>query len=40
MIEYDGKVAKVISVDVLKKKYRLQFNDKSILEVDSNDRKK
>lgn len=40
IIEYKGREAKVILIDILKGKYKLQFNDKTILEVDVNDSKK
>lgn len=36
-VEYNGKIAKVISLDILKGKYKIQLNDKSIVEVDVND---
>lgn len=36
-VEYNGKIAKVISSDILKGKYKIQLNDKSIVEVDVND---
>ena len=39
-IEYRGKTAKVLSVDVLKNKYKLEFEDKTVIEVDNNDSKK
>ncbi len=31
-VEYNGEIAKVISVDVLKNKYKLELSDKSVLE--------
>ena len=39
-IEYDGKEGKVISVDVLNHKYKLEFKDKTNLEVDCDDSEK
>ena len=33
-IEYNGEMAKVISVDILKSKYKLELNDKSIVEIE------
>ena len=40
VVDYEGKEGKVISFDVLKGKYKLQFNDKSVLEVSADDSKK
>ena len=37
VIEYGDCEGKVVSVDVLKGKYQLQFDDKSVIEVDVND---
>ena len=34
---YNGDSVKVISVDTLKRKYRLELGDKSIIEVDANE---
>lgn len=39
-IKYLEKDAKVISVDILKDKYKIEFEDKSVLEVDNRDTKK
>lgn len=39
-IKYNGKDAKVISVDILKRKYRIELSDKTVVEVDNNDCKK
>lgn len=39
-ITYDGKSGKVISLDVLKRKYKIQFEDKSIMEVDTSEKEK
>ena len=39
-INYKGKEAKVISVDILKNKYKLELEDKTIVEVDNNESKK
>ena len=39
-IKYLEKDAKVISVDILKNKYKIEFEDKSVLEVDNSDTKK
>ena len=36
-IMYNGDSVKVISVDTLKRKYRLELGDKSIIEVDANE---
>lgn len=39
-VDYNGRDAKVISIDILKNKYKIQFNDKTIVEVDNDDSKK
>ena len=38
-ITYLGKNAKVVSVDILKNKYKIELDDKSVIEVDSNESK-
>lgn len=40
IINYQGRDAKVIAVDILKRKYKIQFSDKAVLEVENNDKKK
>lgn len=39
-IEYNGNMVKVVSVDILKKKYCVELDDKSIVEVDACEGKK
>lgn len=39
-IYYLGRPGKVISVDILKKKYKVELGDKSVIEVNDNDTKK
>ena len=39
-VNYKNKNAKVISVDILKSKYKLELDDKTIIEVDNNEDKK
>ena len=33
-IEYNGEMAKVVAVDILKSRYKLELNDKSIVEIE------
>lgn len=37
---YQGKEGKVASVDILKNKYKIEFDDRSLLEVDNNEKEK
>lgn len=39
-IVYDNREGKVVSLDILKNKYKIEFKDKSIIEVDGYDREK
>ena len=36
-IDYNGKTVKVLSVDILKRKYRVEYDDKSVVVVDANE---
>ena len=36
-VEYNGEMAKVISLDILKSRYKLELNDKSVVEIDLDD---
>ncbi len=39
-VDYNGSSVKVLSVDVLKRKYRIELEDKSVIEVDADESKK
>ena len=36
-VDYNGETAKVVAVDILKSKYKLELNDKSIVEIELDD---